>query len=119
LGKAVQAVQSATNATNAPIASYWLWRFDRTNDLADATMLTDFWTKSISQAVVDLQAANDPTVGMPGGPSDVELAVDPYFPSTIPTVAPELKGRTMHGGGRNRLYLDYHAAYFRDARTPQ
>ena len=119
VGKATQTIQAVSTATNAPVSSYWLWRFDRTNDLGDATMLTDFWTKTVNQAVADLQVANDPTVGMPNGPSDVELAVDPYFPNTIPTVDSNLKGRTMHGGGRNRLYLDNHATYFRDTRTPQ
>jgi hypothetical protein len=48
----------------------------------------------------------------------VELAVDPYFPNTVPTVDPALKGRTIHGGGRCRVYLDGHTQYLRDARTP-
>lgn len=119
IGKATQTTQAVSNDTNAPVVSYWMWRFDRTNDLADTTMLTDFWTKSVNQAVSDLQIANDPTVGIPGGPSDVELIVDPYFPKTIAAVPSELRGRTMHGGGRNRLYLDFHAAFYRDSRTPQ
>ncbi len=88
------------------------------DDLSAPTMLEDFWTKTISRAVADLQAANDPTVGPIGGPSDVELVVDPYFPAPISSVAPELKGRTVHAGGRNRLYLDGHTQYLKDARTP-
>jgi len=119
VGNAVQSAQSVSTDTNAAVTRYWLWRFDRTNALTDATMLEDFWTKSVSQAVANLQAANDPTVGFPAGPSDVELAVDPYFPKTIPTVAPELLGRTIHPGGRNRLFLDGHVAYAADARTPR
>jgi hypothetical protein len=61
-------------------------------------------------------AANNPTIGQPNGPGDVELCVDPYFPSTIPAVAPELKGLAAHFKGRNRLYLDSHVEFFRDAR---
>ena len=117
-GNAVQSAQSLSGASNAPVTRYWLWRFDRTNDLNDPLMLEDFWGKSESQAVADLQAANDPVVGVPNGPSDVELVVDPYFPKTIPTVPQELRGRTIHPGGRNRLFLDGHVEYFKDARTP-
>ena len=63
-------------------------------------------------------AANDPAVGAISGASDVELAVDPYFPRTIGTVSPELKGRTIHAGGRNRVFLDGHVRFTKDARTP-
>jgi hypothetical protein len=48
----------------------------------------------------------------------VELAVDPYFPNTISTVQPELKGRTIHPGGRCRGFLDGHVQFIRDSRTP-
>ncbi len=118
VGNVDQSRQVITTDTNGPASRYWLWRFDRTNDLTDVTMLEDFWTKTEAQAVADLQAANDPTVGLINGPSDVELAVDPYFPKTIATVPSELKGRTIHAGGRNRVYLDGHAQYIKDARTP-
>jgi prepilin-type N-terminal cleavage/methylation domain-containing protein/prepilin-type processing-associated H-X9-DG protein len=118
LGKVDQVAQVFSTASNVPPCRYWLWRFDRTNDLADATMLTDFWAKSEEQAVADLRAANDPTLGVINGASDVELCVDPYFPQTIGTVAPELKGRTIHAGGRNRVYLDGHVQYLKDTRTP-
>jgi prepilin-type N-terminal cleavage/methylation domain-containing protein len=121
-GNALQSAQATSSATNAPICRYWTWRFDRTNDMSAPTMLTDFWTKSESQAVADLQANNnptvDPTIGIINGASDVELAVDPYFPGTIPTVPPELKGRTIHAGGRCRVYLDGHVQFIRDSRTP-
>jgi prepilin-type N-terminal cleavage/methylation domain-containing protein/prepilin-type processing-associated H-X9-DG protein len=117
-GNAVQSVQLTSTATNATATRYWLWRFDRTNDLGAATMLEDFWTKTVPQAVADLQTANDPAVGPVNGPGDVELVVDSYFPSTIPTVAPELSGRTVHAGGRNRLFLDGHVQYIKDVRTP-
>ncbi len=118
VGNVVQTAQSVSAATNAPFARYWLWRFDRTNDLTDSVMLEDFWTKTESQAIADLQAANDPVVGFPVGPSDVELAVDPYFPKTIPSVSPELSGRTIHQGGRSRLFLDSHVQFIKDPRTP-
>ena len=118
-GNAVQSAQAISSGMNALKARYWLWRFDRTNELADATMLEDFWAKSEAQAVADLQAAGDPIVGLINGPSDVELVVDPYFPSTIPTVPVEFRGQTVHPGGRNRLYLDGHGQFLRDARTPR
>jgi prepilin-type N-terminal cleavage/methylation domain-containing protein/prepilin-type processing-associated H-X9-DG protein len=117
LANVAQVVQMGSTNTNQVPCRYWLWRFDRTNDLGDATMLEDFWTKSVDQAIADLRSANDPTVGQPNGPVDVELSVDPYFPATIPSVDPTLAGRTIHPGGRNRLYLDGHAVWFRDART--
>jgi prepilin-type N-terminal cleavage/methylation domain-containing protein/prepilin-type processing-associated H-X9-DG protein len=118
-GNAIQSLQSLSTVSNTPVTRYWLWRFDRTNDLTDATMLEDFWTKTRFQAVADLQAANDPLVGVIGGPSDVELTVDSYFPNTVPTVDAELHGRTVHPGGRNRLFLDAHVQYLKDRRTPQ
>jgi hypothetical protein len=68
-----------------------------------------------------LQAIFDSTVGIINGPADVELAVDPYFPNTptgATTVDPALKGRTIHGGGRCRAFLDGHTQFLRDSRTP-
>jgi prepilin-type N-terminal cleavage/methylation domain-containing protein/prepilin-type processing-associated H-X9-DG protein len=119
LGNVVQVFQYSSNDSNAPPCRYWLWRFDRTNDLSDPKMLEDFWTKTTTQAVADLISANDPLVGLVLGPPDVELAVDPYFPSTTPTVDPALLGRTIHQGGRNRVFLDGHVQFFRDSRTPR
>lgn len=118
VGNVVQTMQSVSSVTNTPVTRYWLWRFDRTNDLSDPTMREDFWNKTASRAVSDLAAANDPTVGPVAGPSDVEMAVDSYFPKTIPTVTPVLLGRTIHAGGRNRVFLDGHVQFIRDARTP-
>jgi prepilin-type N-terminal cleavage/methylation domain-containing protein/prepilin-type processing-associated H-X9-DG protein len=118
VGNVVQTMQSISAVTNTPVTRYWLWRFDRTNDLSASTMLEDFWNKTASKAVSDLAAANDPTVGPVAGPSDVEMAVDSYFPKTIPTVAPALLGWTIHAGGRNRVFLDGHVQFIRDARTP-
>ena len=117
-GNAVEVVQSTSSVSNAPISRYWAWRFDRTNDMTNTNMLEDFWTKTEAQAVSDLQAANDPTVGLISGPSDVELVVDAYYPSTIPTVDPALKGRTIHAGGRCRVFLEGHTQFIKDSRTP-
>jgi prepilin-type N-terminal cleavage/methylation domain-containing protein len=114
LGAAPQVRQAITSAPNAPATYYWLWRFDRPDD---PVPLDNLWGKAEPQAVADLQAAGNPQVGFPEGPADVELAVDPYFPSTIPTVADSLKGRAVHFGGRNRLFLDSHVKYLRDPRT--
>jgi len=114
-GTAVQAVQTTTSTPDATVTRYWLWRFDRPDD---PVPLDDFWGKAAAQVVPDLQTANNPTVGYPNGPADVEMVVDPYFPQTIATVPPELKGRTIHRGGRNRLFLDGHVVFFKDSRTP-
>ena len=80
----------------------------------------DFWGKTESQAVSDLMVASatDATLGQINGATDVELCVDPYFPKTIPSVDPALKGRTIHAGGRCRVYLDGHTQFLKDARTP-
>ena len=115
LGNLVQVLQLGSTNANPPNVRYWLWRFDRPDDPVG---LEEFWGKSTTQAVSDLQAANDPTVGPISGPVDVELAVDPYFPNTVPTVDPALKGRTVHAGGRCRVFLDGHVQFIKDSRTP-
>jgi prepilin-type processing-associated H-X9-DG protein len=112
----VQCAQAASTASNGVLARFWLWRFDRPDP---EVALDNFWGKTESQIVADLQQASNTVIGIPSGPADVELAVDPYFPKTIPTVAEELRGRAVHPGGRNRLFLDGHASFFRDARTPR
>jgi prepilin-type N-terminal cleavage/methylation domain-containing protein len=114
LGAALQVRQPVSAAPNAPSTYYWLWRFDRPDD---PIPLDDMWGKTELQAVADLQAAKNPQVGFPDGPADVELAVDPYFPGTIPTVPDNLRGRAVHFGGRNRVFLDTHVKYLRDVRT--
>jgi prepilin-type N-terminal cleavage/methylation domain-containing protein len=115
-GTAVQSVQAITNTPDAPVTRYWAWRFDRPDDPVGQE---DFWGKTVSQAVSDLVAVtNDPALGIITSACDVELCVDPYFPNTIPSVSPELSGRTVHPGGRCRVMLDGHAIYLRDKRTP-
>lgn len=113
VGKAVQSVQATSSMSNAPVTRYWLWRFDR---FEDPVPLDNFWGKTIEQSVSEVRAANNPVVGQPGGPSEVELAVDPYFPSTIPAVAAELKGLAAHPKGINRLMLDSHVEFKKDKR---
>jgi prepilin-type N-terminal cleavage/methylation domain-containing protein/prepilin-type processing-associated H-X9-DG protein len=101
-----------TNDPNSKV-SYWLWRFDRPDD---PVPLDDFWGKTISQAVSELDAANNPTATNAKSPTLVEWAVDPYFPSTIKSLPSDLRGKAVHPGGRNVLYLDSHAAFVKDAR---
>ena len=84
-GNAVQSLQlTGTNGVNATVR-YWLWRFDRPDDPVG---LEDFWGKTADQSVSNLAAANDSTVGPIYGPADVELAVDSYFPNTVPPWTP-------------------------------
>ena len=114
MGDAVQVRQTASTAANAPSARYWLWRFDQ---VAEPVPLDNFWGKSPEQTVEDLHQAKNPQAGDPQGIADVELAVDPYFPASIPSVEGALKGKAVHFGGRNRLFLDGHGKWLRDIRT--
>lgn len=117
-------IWSCPSVTNTPIGEtiqvkqgesrYWMWRFDRPDNPVD---IENFWGKSVDQAVQDLITANDPLVGKIEGVADTELLVDPYFPKTVPTVPADLKGKSAHAGGRNRLFLDFHAKWMRDIRT--
>jgi prepilin-type N-terminal cleavage/methylation domain-containing protein len=113
-GEAAQVVQAGTVDGRIQRTGYWLWRFDR----ADAVVpLDNFWNKTPESALEDLRASLlNSTTPPPDGLSGVEMAVDPYFPRTIPAVAPALSGRSAHRGGRNRLMLDGSAAWFRDHR---
>lgn len=94
--------------------NYRFWRFDRPDN---PVPLDNFWGKTPDQAVEELRQAGNAQAGVPDGPADTELAVDPYFPRTIPTVTAALKGKAVHAGGRNRLFLDGHAKWLRDPRT--
>jgi prepilin-type N-terminal cleavage/methylation domain-containing protein len=113
LRQAVQVAQPFRPGDDAAVAGYWLWRFDRDTD---PVPIDNFWGKQPEKALADLRAAANPVIGQPTAFSDVELAVDVYFPNTIPTVAPALAGRAAHPGGRNRLMLDLSAAFWRDPR---
>lgn len=114
LGEARQVAQSVSAAPDAVITRYWMWRFDRPDPVI---ALDNFWGKTDLGAVQDLRAANNPITGIPEGPADAELAVDPYFPGTIPSIPSTIRGRSVHFGGRNRLFLDGHVKYLRDHRT--
>jgi prepilin-type N-terminal cleavage/methylation domain-containing protein/prepilin-type processing-associated H-X9-DG protein len=115
VGNVIQSVQTFSTDTNVPGSRYWLWRFDRPDDPVSSE---DFWGKTVTQAVSDLQSTNDPTIGQISGPSDVEMTVDSYFPKTISSVPAALKGGTVHPGGRSRLFLDGHVQFIKDSRTP-
>lgn len=112
----VPQVLQSTDSSFTPVAvRYWMWRFDRTDD---PVPLDNFWGRSESECVSALREANNPQAGLPGGAAEVELTVDAYFPNTIPSVPSELRGRSAHPGGRNRLMLDGHVQFLRDARVP-
>jgi type II secretory pathway pseudopilin PulG len=116
-GNAIQSLQAGSTNANPPSVRYWLWRFDRPDNPVGQE---DFWGKTDTQAVADLVSAagTDATLGTVNGATDVELVVDPYFPKTIGTVDPALKGRTIQAGGRCRVFLDNHVQFIKDARTP-
>jgi len=114
LARIEQAHQAAGTNAAAPRVTYWMWRFDRTDDPIPAD---NFWGRTVNEAIQQLSTANNPTVGTPNGPADVELIVDPYFPNTIPSLPEEIRGWSAHLGGRNRLLLDGHVENLRDSRT--
>lgn len=114
LGNVVQVKQLTSNASDGIETDYWMWRFDRPDD---PVPLDDLWGKTEDQSVNDLHIAKNPQAGDPQGVSDVEMAVDPYFPNSIPSVPASLKGKAVHFGGRNRLFLDWHVKFLKDRRT--
>lgn len=113
MGDVVQVAQPIATGKDAPTSRYWMWRFDRPDN---PVPFDDFWGKTPDQAVLDLDGGNNPQAGQPQGTSDTELLVDPYFPRSIPSVAANLKGVSVHAGGRNRLFLDIHVHFQRDTR---
>ncbi len=112
IGQLPQVTEAISSDANAPVARYWMWRFDQ---FTDPVPLDDLWGKTTDQSVTDLQAAKNPQAGYPTSDSDVEMAVDPYFPTTVPSLG-QLKGLAVHRGGRNRLMLDCHVQWMRDIR---
>ena len=115
LRNAIPAHQFGGFDTNtAPVVNYWMWRFDR---LDNPIELDNFWGKNEDQCAPDLRRANNRFIGQPSGPVEVELIVDPYFPSTIGSIPDDIRGWSAHLGGRNRLMLDGHVEHFKDART--
>jgi prepilin-type N-terminal cleavage/methylation domain-containing protein/prepilin-type processing-associated H-X9-DG protein len=115
LREAVQASQLGGLDTNtAQVVNYWMWRFDRKDD---PIRLDNFWNKTEAACVSDLRRAENPFIGIPSGPTEVELVVDPYFPNTIGSLPDNIRGWAAHLGGRNRLMLDGHVQHFKDKRT--
>ncbi|MGC9035840.1 MAG: type II secretion system protein [Verrucomicrobiia bacterium] len=94
---------------------YWMWRFDRFDE---PIPLDNFWGSSIEECVSSLRLAKNPNAPAPASISEVELAVDVYFPATISSLPENARGRTPHTGGRNRMMLDGSANFYRDKRTP-
>lgn len=113
LANVAQVWQASGPASNAPVVRYWMWRFDRKDD---PVALDNFWGRTEADCVASLRSANNPNAGVPGGPSDVELSVDVYFPATVSSLPSDLRGRGAHAGGRNSLWLDGHAGFVRDPR---
>ncbi|MBT5926222.1 MAG: type II secretion system protein [Verrucomicrobia bacterium] len=114
LGKAISSVQHMGFTTNAPLSGYWMWRFDR---FADKIPLDNFWGKTEHQALQHLRKEANPFIGIPNGPTDVEIMVDVYYPSTIDSIDESIKGRAVHPKGRNRLMMDGHVQFLKDKRT--
>ncbi len=112
-GSAMGRLPQVEQATVSGTTRYWLWRFDHMDP--NVVELDNLWGKSPEAAVADLQAANNPTVGQPQSPAEVELVVDPYFPKINP-VEPALRGLAVHVGGRNRGFLGGNVKWQRDAR---
>ena len=114
LRKAVSSVQHMGFTTNAPLSGYWMWRFDRKDE---SIPLDNFWGKTENQAIQHLRKEANPFIGIPEGPTDVEVMVDVYYPNTIDDLDDEIRGRAVHPLGRNRLMLDGHVEYLKDKRT--
>lgn len=68
--------------------------------------------------MLDLQSTNNPSIDFISDPFDVEVAVNSYFPNAVPTVLAGMPGRTIHAGGRNRVFLDGHVGFTKDERIP-
>lgn len=111
-----QSRQASGSESNAPVVRYWMWRFDRTDDPVPGD---NFWGRTETGCVSSMRDMNDPNAPPLNGPSDLELSVDVYLPSTVAALPADLKGRSAHPGGRNRLMLDGHVKYFKDSRTPR
>ena len=117
--RVVQVEQATNSMPMAPVTRYWLWRFDTPVYPKTGPTGPTFWGITPDEAVEAVRVSGNTTISPlnPEGPADIELAVDPYFPATIATVSPVLKGRAVHRGGRNRVFLDGHVRWLRDTRT--
>ena len=114
LGKAISSVQHIGFTTNSPLSGYWMWRFDQnTKEIP----LDNFWGKTENQVIQHLRKEANPFIGIPNGPTEVELMVDVYYPSTINSIDESIRGRAVHPKGRNRLMMDGHVQFLKDKRT--
>lgn len=113
LRNAAPAIQWLAQEENGPYTTYWMWRFDRQGE---DVPLDNFWGKTVAQAIHDLRLAESPFIPPVHGPTEVEMAVDPYFPGTISSLPQEVRGYGLHQGGRNELYLDNHVVFRKDGR---
>jgi prepilin-type processing-associated H-X9-DG protein len=100
--------------TNAPLAGYWMWRFDQPSD---SVPLDNFWGKTENQVIQHLRKEANPFIGIPSGASDVEIMVDVYYPSNKESIDELIRGRAVHPLGRNRLMMDGHVQFKKDKRT--
>lgn len=118
-GDAIQVKQSTGTDPEAPVARYWMWRFDQPIYPKPGPNGPTFWGRTEQEAVDDLRASGNTTIDplVPQGPADVEMVVDPYFPRTVPNPPADLAGKAVHMGGRNRVFLDGHVKWRRDIRT--
>ena len=114
LGKAISSVQHIGFTTNAPLSGYWMWRFDQNTE---EIPLDNFWGKTENQVIQHLRKEANPFIGIPNGPTEVELMVDVYYPSTIDSIDESIRGRAVHPKGRNRLMMDGHVQFLKDKRT--
>ena len=116
-----QTMQTTGTSDTPPNAAsrYWLWRFDTPVFPKPGANGPTFWGQTDEEAVQELAASGNTTITPlhPGGVADVEMVVDPYFPATIATVPAAVRGKAVHFGGRNRLFLDGHVKWLRDGRT--
>ena len=113
LARHPQSIQHVREEEGSTHSTYWMWRFDRPDN---PVPLDNFWGKTEDGVVRDLTLANNPFIGIPNGSSEVELAVDVYFPATIQSLEEEIRGLAAHSDGWNRLMLDNHVEFKRDRR---
>ena len=52
--------------------------------------------KTENQAIQHLRKEANPFIGIPEGPTDVEVMVDVYYPNTIDDLDDEIRGRAVH-----------------------
>jgi prepilin-type N-terminal cleavage/methylation domain-containing protein/prepilin-type processing-associated H-X9-DG protein len=120
-GTSIGNAQEVLEVDNGVSSRYWMWGFDHNASIP--MPIDDFWGKTDEQSIAGQHAAYLVSIashtsypkGDATSTADCELATDPYFPNTR-NVLPSQRGLAVHFGGRNRLYLDGHVKWYRDAR---